>query len=778
MEVQIEANTSRSQASKTSTDLSRYYPKGLFSPDQLSSGNGNGVFGSSKDEDKKLRDVELQVIKLGIADLGEDQMRYALRSNFADGDTDKAVELLTILEDAATGILRDYTPSIKLLGAENRNYVTCYLDALLFAMFARLDCFEAILFNTFSDDPRRKLALILRLWVNMLRSGVLITTDITKQLQESLAECGWADAAELRQQDASEAFTFITEKLELPLLTLKMDIYHTGKEDLSGDHKFINERLLELAIPSETEDGKGITLEDCLETYFNNRIEVKRHLNRRTTLNSMSSIDSTSKGFASHVETVELSSSQLSTPTGGAFSPTFPDSVPPLPTLTETAPSPIPGVLRRRTTSIVQERFVPERDDSNKENNPGSKGRPEVRGRKGSIRKEVMMPAWQMFSLIPWYTDNTPTNDAQVAAHFSSKRPILGMCLKRYSMLPNGKAVRLNTYVDIPIEIGLPHFIQDDQMKDEGPLYGNFKLSLQAVVCHRGVSVDSGHYISLVRGTSSNAYPSRHSSFQNKEENPDEANDHWMRFDDLARERITLVDIEQALKDESPYLLFYQILPIGDTDDITAPPSTTSDRPKTAEGPITGPYLASSPPDINDGPTGGVRQVKSSRPSLEITVPNTSRAVDPVTRQSVAYSDSTANGNDSTRLRPVNSSADTTPKDEESRSSFSFSRRASKRGKGNSQTRSENQISDSRKSSTTISRAAAKLSGEKLSEPNYKDTTLDVEGNTVSRSGSRRRSEKNEKTKQLKKRDTSKGKGKERQKNNRSGKPDRECSMM
>ena len=86
-----------------------------------------------------------------------------------------------------------------------------------------------------------------------------------------MADCGWSDAANLHQQDASEAFTFITEKLELPLLTLKMDIYHTGKEDLTDDHKFINERLLEVAIP-EAVEGQTITLEDCLESYFNNRI--------------------------------------------------------------------------------------------------------------------------------------------------------------------------------------------------------------------------------------------------------------------------------------------------------------------------------------------------------------------------------------------------------------------------------------------------------------------------------------------------------------------------
>lgn len=157
-----------------------------------------------------------------------------------------------------------------------------------------------------------------------------------------------------------------------------------------------------------------------------------------------------------------------------------------------------------------------------------------------------------LINLIAWYTDST-LSDAQSAIHFSSRRPILGICLKRYSVLPNGNAVRLNTFVDIPIEIGLPHFIQDDEMENEGPLCGNFKLSLQAVICHRGNSVESGHYIALVRGTSLND-PDKSSKYCR----------HWMRFDDLAQERITLVDIEKALVEESPYLLFYQILPIGD----------------------------------------------------------------------------------------------------------------------------------------------------------------------------------------------------------------------
>ncbi|PGH32765.1 hypothetical protein GX50_04419 [[Emmonsia] crescens] len=547
-----------------------------------------------EEEDEKIKELQRRLSKLGVATLGEPQIRYALRSKVACGDVNEAYELLLLLDDSLHGILRFYNPSIKLLGAENRNGVTCYLDALLFAMFARLDCFEAILYNSFDDEPRRNLSVLLRLWVNMLRSGKLITTDFTKQIQDALSQCGWHAAALSQQQDVSEAFTFITEKLNLPLLTLKMDIFHTGKEEAGDDHKFINERLLEVAIPSETVDGKPITLEDCLETYFNNRIDVKRYLERRNTGMSVNSIDSVAKGSFVHVETTDLgTSSQTASPISASSffskSTQVTDSPYPLP---ETPPPMRPN-SRIRSTSIIMERFIPE--DDPKENGGKNNRVTPNKARKGSLRKEVMMPAWQIFSLIPWYTDNT-LSDAQSAIHFSSRRPILGICLKRYSVLPNGHAVRLNTFVDIPIEIGLPHFIQDDEMENEGPLYGNFKLSLQAVICHRGNSVESGHYIALVRGTPING-PDKSSEYCR----------HWMRFDDLTQERITIVNIEKALVEESPYLLFYQILPIdGDSD------TTSGGRPSSSHGEerrslklFHNPRLdvkVSAPSPVNNGP--------------------------------------------------------------------------------------------------------------------------------------------------------------------------------
>jgi hypothetical protein len=270
--------------------------------------------------------------------------------------------------------------------------VSCYLDSVLFSMFSRLDSFEAMLFDDFTDKIKSRLAMLMRLWVNLLRSGKLITTEITQLLQESLAECGWKEAAESKQQDASEAFTFITEKLELPLLTLKMDIYHTGREDAADDHKFVHERLLEVAVPTNvTDPEQSIPLEDCLEAYFNNCIEVTRHLERQNTLNSMRKAGTPEvdgeKGATMHVEAVEVDAARLS----------------PVPSSTKSSTFELP--IRGRAASIIQQRFVSDALASG-ENSEHGTDVPTTFGRlrSGSLRKEVMMPAWQFFSLIRKYS--------------------------------------------------------------------------------------------------------------------------------------------------------------------------------------------------------------------------------------------------------------------------------------------------------------------------------------------------------------------------------------
>lgn len=176
-----------------------------------------------------------------------------------------------------------------------------------------------------------------------------------------------------------------------------MDIYHTGKEDASDDHKFINERLLEVALPPEPTDGSTLTLEDCLEAYFNNRIEVKRYLERRNTVSSTRSVDSMSisKGFTSHIEEIET------TPTLSPVDSNSPQVERPSPwssaSVSETADT-LPTRGRSRRDSIVQERFIP--DPAAVKPADETLSGSDTQQRRGIFRKEVMMPAWQFFSLI------------------------------------------------------------------------------------------------------------------------------------------------------------------------------------------------------------------------------------------------------------------------------------------------------------------------------------------------------------------------------------------
>ena len=177
------------------------------------------------------------------------------------------------------------------------------------------------------------------------------------------------------------------------MLTLKMDIFHGAKEDLSGDHKLVRERLLEVAVPEEPANGAKITLEDCLEAYFNNRIEVKRFLERRGTINSVSSrqrsFDS-SKGLALHVESVELNDSPPSTP-----STLVPEkNLPPY--------SPIHSLAKNRSSSIIQKSYASiddEKADLAAEEDSSMPG-PGLRRRTVNSKKAYPMSAWQFFKLI------------------------------------------------------------------------------------------------------------------------------------------------------------------------------------------------------------------------------------------------------------------------------------------------------------------------------------------------------------------------------------------
>lgn len=182
-----------------------------------------------------------------------------------------------------------------------------------------------------------------------------------------------------------------------------------------------------------------------------------------------------------------------------------------------------------------------------------------------------------------------PDNDDQVAAHFSKCSPVIGICLKRYGWSAKGEATRSNTVVDIPLQIALPHFIQDELSTNDGaPAFGNFKMVLQSMVCHRGDSVNSGHYISIIRAGRTDRQLSAQSPSGGP---PAYSEDQWIKLDDLNEPRTEPVSIDEAMRRETPYLLFYQVQPMFDEETLDAiPPPYQTNEVASRESPCPLPY--------------------------------------------------------------------------------------------------------------------------------------------------------------------------------------------
>lgn len=284
----------------------------------------------AKDISAKLASVATLRQAVGDAAMPTSMLMAALALPYSSKNLPKAYEFVRFFEMASHG---DFTTNLRTMklpssqviehkGMENWGNVMCYLDALLVAMFAGLENFEPMLFvrNLLPADAVVKhlrdgengdgsattppllsnglspplpealaqqaklvlrLAALLRVYVLMLRSGTLITLDITKRLAETLSALGYEEAMLHHQQDCAPLFQFLTDVMDMPMLSLKMDIQHGGKPNSLDDHRVTKERVIFVSVP-DLEDE--VLLEECLESYFSNLVEVRRELERRMSM--------------------------------------------------------------------------------------------------------------------------------------------------------------------------------------------------------------------------------------------------------------------------------------------------------------------------------------------------------------------------------------------------------------------------------------------------------------------------------------------------------------
>lgn len=192
-------------------------------------------------------------------------------------------------------------------------------------------------------------------------------------------------------------------------------------------------------------------------------------------------------------------------------------------------------------------------------------------------------------------------------------------------MTQDGFPIRQNTHIDIPDVLRLPNFmLASDESVEEDPhgLSTGYKLVLQSVVCHRGDSLHSGHYIALARVDPKLLTENRRCD---PDPPPDYEEAQWVKFDDLSVDgRVTYVDdIRKTLEEEMPYLLFYQIVPTvevpASTDGTNTEPPSYTDLGAATDG-----ASSTAPTSLGGSPRNSVSATPASfsttnQPSIRLS---------------------------------------------------------------------------------------------------------------------------------------------------------------
>lgn len=174
-----------------------------------------------------------------------------------------------------------------------------------------------------------------------------------------------------------------------------MDLFHQGKGDVD-DHKVVHERCLNLPVPPDTE-GKGIKLEDCMEAYFNNKVDVLRDsLEEKKSADKFATLSPQSTIHVVHEDEAEASQESTENPqlqrrwtTQG-----------PIVQSPVSAPDSDPGP-RARSTSIIQRIVVNEKATTGSPPDPETRSLLQRAKRTGSsVVKAITIPAWQFYRLI------------------------------------------------------------------------------------------------------------------------------------------------------------------------------------------------------------------------------------------------------------------------------------------------------------------------------------------------------------------------------------------
>ncbi|KAJ2073426.1 hypothetical protein GGH13_002005 [Coemansia sp. S155-1] len=241
---------------------------------------------SALERKKKIETVYGQGLELArqLDTFALNRMEIAEYLSRTRWDADAAIRRIQILYLTRVGVLYDIDPRIQICGAVNSGGTTCYIDSLLMALFGAQSSYDGLLYmrGDLGSEAANQLQAVCRLVVNYLRAGELVDASLIEEVRTVLHSCGWLNddngcppANRYTQQDASELYMFLMEKLQMPYLPLEVRMVHGADYD-EADSRMVTQRVLELSLPDDDTDSlaQPLMLQSLLERYlFDNRVE-------------------------------------------------------------------------------------------------------------------------------------------------------------------------------------------------------------------------------------------------------------------------------------------------------------------------------------------------------------------------------------------------------------------------------------------------------------------------------------------------------------------------
>ncbi|KAJ2723301.1 hypothetical protein GGI07_002729 [Coemansia sp. Benny D115] len=211
-------------------------------------------------------------------------------------DVEAALRRVQAILCSRDGIVFELNPLVKLSGVVNSCGTSCYIDSLVVALFGVQQSCDGLLYmRDLGNEQAAQMQAVLRLIVNVLRTGDLVDAALMEELRSALIRCGWlatdryggggsavsAGSQRYSQQDAGELYLFLMETLRMPCLPLQVRMVHGADSD-EADNRMSTQRVLEVSLPppdtskhpESPDPDRPVLLQELLEKhFFDNRVE-------------------------------------------------------------------------------------------------------------------------------------------------------------------------------------------------------------------------------------------------------------------------------------------------------------------------------------------------------------------------------------------------------------------------------------------------------------------------------------------------------------------------